>query len=141
MPLKKSQKLVPFMSVARIFSCSPEQAAALVQDLERQGYKVEVMRPEESPTGPADLEIQYELCDNDRIVERAKELAKQFDTDIAVASGVLGAVRFEAAPQYAAQAGSAMMAQEPQGSGDAPTVIDVPVTEISIDSGASVRDA
>lgn len=77
------------MALARIFSYSPEQAAALIQDLQRQGYQVEVLRPEETPSGPADLEIQYELCEADRAVERAQELASEFQTDIAVESGAL----------------------------------------------------
>jgi hypothetical protein len=83
------------MALARIFSASPEHAAALIRDLERQGYEVEVIRPDETPSGPADLEIQYELCDTDRVVERANELASALQADIAVGTGVLGAAPME----------------------------------------------
>src|SRR5215467_4675273 len=79
------------MALARIFSCTPEQATALIQDLERQGYNVEVLRPEETPSGSADLEIQYELCDTHGAIERAQELAAEYDADVAVESGVFQA--------------------------------------------------
>jgi len=85
------------MALARIFSCSPEQATALIQDLERQGYKVEVLRPEETPSGQADLEIQYELCDANGAVQRAQELADEYHADVAVESGALQAAFTETA--------------------------------------------
>jgi hypothetical protein len=85
------------MALARIFSCSPEQATALIQDLERQGYKVEVLRPEETPSGHADLEIQYELCDTNGAVERAQELASEYHADVAVESIALQTTFTEAA--------------------------------------------
>lgn len=86
------------MALARIFSCSPHQAAALIHDLERQGYKVEVLHPDEIPSGPADLEIQYELVDSSAIVERAQELAAQHHADVAVDVGILQPAYVEPQP-------------------------------------------
>lgn len=86
------------MALARIYSCSPDQASALIHDLEQQGYRVEVLRPEETPSGPADLEIEYELCDTDRAVERARQLAAQLDADVAVENGALDPASSKPAP-------------------------------------------
>jgi hypothetical protein len=92
------------MALARIFSDSPDYASALIHDLQQQGYQVEIVRPEEIPTGPADLEIQYELCDAHRVVERAQELASQAQADIVVESGVLGTASAEPAREDLPQA-------------------------------------
>jgi hypothetical protein len=78
-----------FMALARIYSRHPEQATALCRDLERQGYEVEVLSPEETPDTPADLEIQYEICDVDNALQRALDLAAESHADVAVASGAL----------------------------------------------------
>lgn len=77
------------MALARIFSRHPQQAAALSLELQRQGYTVEVLSPEETPVTPAHLEIQVEACLPAEVLRRAEELAAQIHADIAVAPGAL----------------------------------------------------
>ena len=79
------------MALARIFSRYPEQTMALSQQLQQQGYKVEVLSPEEAPASLADLEIQLEVCDPQDVLRRAAELAARLHADIAVAPGALQA--------------------------------------------------
>jgi hypothetical protein len=77
------------MALARIFSRYPEQTTALSQQLQQQGYKVEVLSPDEAPSTLADLEIQLEVCDPADVLRRAAELAARLQCDIAVAPGAL----------------------------------------------------
>jgi hypothetical protein len=91
------------MALARIFSRSPEQTAALSQQLQQHGYQVEVLNPDEAPTTFADLEIQLEACDPADVLRRAAELAARLQCDIAVAPGALPP---EASPEPAIAAPS-----------------------------------
>ncbi|HLW54919.1 MAG TPA: hypothetical protein VKW06_18935 [Candidatus Angelobacter sp.] len=100
------------MALARIFTDSPEQASALIQDLERQGYQIEVLRPHDSPNGAADLEIQYELCETSEALERAEKLAAQLNADVAVESGVLRPASAGLAPEPTVQFSSEGQAVE-----------------------------
>ncbi|HEY6309108.1 MAG TPA: hypothetical protein VI488_21910 [Candidatus Angelobacter sp.] len=77
------------MALARIFSRFPEQTTALSQELQQQGYKVEVLSPDQAPATLADLEIQLEVCDPADVLRRAAELAARLQCDIAVAPGAL----------------------------------------------------
>lgn len=77
------------MALARIYSRYPQHTTGLCRDLQQQGYEVEVLNPEIVPTRPADLEIQYEVCDAESALLRAGDLAAQMQADVAVASGVL----------------------------------------------------
>lgn len=77
------------MALARIFSRYPEQTTTLSQQLLQQGYKVEVLSPDEAPATLADLEIQLEVCDPAEVLLRAAELAERLNADIAVAPGAL----------------------------------------------------
>ncbi len=79
------------MALARIFSRSPEQTAVLSQQLQQQGYTVEVLSPDDAPATLADLEIQLEACDPADVLRRATELAARLQCDIAVAPGALQA--------------------------------------------------
>jgi hypothetical protein len=84
------------MALARIFSRHPEHTSDLTQQLQQQGYTVEVLSPDQSPLSPADLEIQLEVCDPASVLHRARELAARFHADIAVAPGALQAEPFPA---------------------------------------------
>jgi hypothetical protein len=86
------------MALARIFTTYNEHAAVLCRQLKEQGYSVEVLKPEELPAAPADLEIQLEVCDPADVLRRAAELAEQLHADIAIAPGVLMAEAAEVAP-------------------------------------------
>ncbi len=77
------------MALARIFTRYPEQTTALAQQLEQQGYRVEVLSPDEAPATLADLEIQLEVCSPAEVLRRAAELAARLHADIAVAPGAL----------------------------------------------------
>lgn len=79
------------MALARIFSRSPEQTTILSQQLQQQGYTVEVLSPDDAPATLADLEIQLEVCDPADVLRRATELAARLQCDIAVAPGALQA--------------------------------------------------
>jgi hypothetical protein len=77
------------MALARIFSRYPEQLDLLRRQLQQQGYSVEFANPGEAQSTAADLEIQMEECEPDDLLQRAGELAAQFQADIAIAPGVL----------------------------------------------------
>lgn len=88
------------MPLARIFTHHPERTAALSSQLQQQGYRVEVASPDELNLAPADLEIEFEICERADVLERAAGLADEFQADIAVAPGVIQAAMpaAEAAP-------------------------------------------
>ncbi len=77
------------MPLARIFTRYPERAAALSGQLQQQGYRVEVSGPEQAYLPPADLEIEFEICDRADVLERAAQLAEELQADVAIAPGVL----------------------------------------------------
>jgi hypothetical protein len=79
------------MPLARIFTNHPERTAALSSQLQQQGYTVEVASPDQLDLAPADLEIEFELCERADVLERAAGLADEFQADIAVAPGVMQA--------------------------------------------------
>ena len=79
------------MPLARIFTHHPERTAALSNQLQQQGYTVEVASPDQLDLAPADLEIEFELCERADVLERAAGLADEFQADIAVAPGVIQA--------------------------------------------------
>jgi hypothetical protein len=77
------------MPLARILTHHPERTTALSQQLEQQGYRVEVHSPEQVNLAPADLEIEFEICERSDVLERAADLAMQLEADVAVAPGAL----------------------------------------------------
>ncbi len=77
------------MPLARIFTRYPERAAALSAQLQQQGYRVEVSSPDQAHLPPADLEIEFEICDRADVLQRAAHLAEELQADVAVAPGVL----------------------------------------------------
>jgi hypothetical protein len=77
------------MPLARIFTRNPEGTADLSGQLRQQGYTVEVARPDQTDLAPADLEIEFEVCERADVLDRAANLATELGADIAVAPGVL----------------------------------------------------
>ncbi|HEY2497381.1 MAG TPA: hypothetical protein VGK24_09955 [Candidatus Angelobacter sp.] len=77
------------MPLARIFTRNPERTAALFSELQQQGYKVEVAAPDQPNLAPADLEIEFEVCERADVLDRAANLASELGAEVAVAPGVL----------------------------------------------------
>jgi hypothetical protein len=73
------------MPLARIFTRNPERTADLSGQLKQQGYKVEIVGPDQTHLAPADLEIEFEMCERADVLERAADLASELEADIAVA--------------------------------------------------------
>jgi hypothetical protein len=77
------------MPLARILTRNPERTADLSTQLKQQGYSVEVARPDQTNLAPADLEIEFEVCERADVLDRAADLASELGADVAVAPGVL----------------------------------------------------
>jgi len=77
------------MPLARIFTHHPERTTVLSEQLQQQGYRVEVVDPDQKHLAPADLEIEFETCERADVLDRAADLASQLEADVAVAPGVL----------------------------------------------------
>jgi hypothetical protein len=77
------------MPLARIFTRNPERTADLSSQLKQQGYSVEVTRPDQANLAPADLEIEFEICERADVLDRASDLANEIGADVAVAPGIL----------------------------------------------------
>ena len=57
--------------------------------MKQQGYSVEVARPDQANLAPADLEIEFEVCERADVLDRAADLATELGADVAVAPGIL----------------------------------------------------
>jgi hypothetical protein len=77
------------MPLARILTHNPERTTDLSSQLKQQGYSVEVARPDQANLAPADLEIEFELCERADVLDRAADLATELGADVAVAPGIL----------------------------------------------------
>jgi hypothetical protein len=77
------------MPLARIFTHHPERTTSLSEELQQQGYQVEVRSPDQTHLAPADLEIEFEICDRADVLKRAATLGDELHADVAVAPGVL----------------------------------------------------
>jgi hypothetical protein len=77
------------MPLARIFTRHPERTAALSSQLQEQGYTIEVVSPDQTYLSPADLEIEFEICERADVLERAAGLAEELEADVAVAPGAI----------------------------------------------------
>jgi hypothetical protein len=77
------------MPLARILTRNPERTADLSNQLKQQGYSVEVARPDQTNLAPADLEIEFEVCERADVLDRAADLASEIGADVAVAPGIL----------------------------------------------------
>lgn len=136
------------MPLARILTHHPERATALAEQLRQQGYRVDISNPEQANLPPADLEIEFEICERADALERAASVADELHADVAVAPGVLQeqAAPVEAVPiaaeqvsdrerefQAAFQQSQVEHGSEPAARIDVPVegpqVIDIPVME------------
>ncbi len=79
------------MPLARILTAFPERAESLAQQLREKGYNVEFLSPEKAGMLRADLEIDFEICDQKVVLRRAVELANKLHADIAVSPEALPA--------------------------------------------------
>jgi hypothetical protein len=86
------------MPLARILTRNPERTEELSSQLKQQGYSVEVAHPDQTNLAPADLEIEFEVCERADVLDRAANLANELGADVAVAPGVL-----QMAPKPAAE--------------------------------------
>src|ERR1051326_7687426 len=77
------------MPLARILTRNPERTEDLSNQLKQQGYSVEVARPDQANLAPADLEIEFEVCERADVLDRAANLATELGADVAVAPGIL----------------------------------------------------
>ncbi|HLK06306.1 MAG TPA: hypothetical protein VKV30_00125 [Candidatus Angelobacter sp.] len=77
------------MPLARILTRNPERTTDLSSQLKQQGYSVEVARPDQTNLAPADLEIEFEVCERADVLDRAADLATELGADVAVAPGIL----------------------------------------------------
>src|SRR3954454_24190007 len=77
------------MPLARILTRNPERTADRSSQLKQQGYSVEVARPDQANLSPADLEIEFEVCERADVLDRAADLANELGADVAVAPGIL----------------------------------------------------
>ncbi|HEY2361007.1 MAG TPA: hypothetical protein VGK36_07825 [Candidatus Angelobacter sp.] len=77
------------MPLARILTRNPERTADLSNQLKQQGYSVEVAPPDQANLAPADLEIEFEVCERADVLDRAADLATEIGADVAVAPGIL----------------------------------------------------
>jgi hypothetical protein len=77
------------MPLARIITGYPEHIADLSQQLQREGFSVEVAAPDQIHLQPADLEIDFAICNPAEVLQQAARRATELRADVVVASGVL----------------------------------------------------
>jgi hypothetical protein len=99
------------MPLARIFTRNPERTADLSSQLKHQGYSVEVAHPDQANLAPADLEIEFEICERADVLDRAADLANELGADVAVAPGILQMAAQPVAEPITAQPVAAEMAE------------------------------
>lgn len=77
------------MPLARIITLFPAHASHLAQQLQLQGFSVELASPDEVHLPPADLEIDFEICNPAQVLKRVSRRAAELGADVMVASGAL----------------------------------------------------
>ena len=77
------------MPLARILTLHPEDATNLIQQLQRIGFEVEVADPNEEHGDPADLEIEFAVCDQQQVIARAGAIANQLQAEVVVFPGAI----------------------------------------------------
>jgi hypothetical protein len=77
------------MPLARIVTQTPEFAATLSEQLRTQGFTVEIVGPGESFQASADLEIEFEVSNEQQALRKATELASQLHSEIIVFPGAV----------------------------------------------------
>jgi hypothetical protein len=77
------------MPLARIVTRYPEHADSLSQQLQLEGFSVEIAAPGAIHSQPADLEIDFAICNPAEVLQRASRRAAALGADVVVASGVM----------------------------------------------------
>lgn len=77
------------MPLARIVTQTPQFASTLSEQLRTQGFSVEVVGPGESFQSSADLEIEFEVSNEQQALRKAAELAGQLHSEIIVFPGAI----------------------------------------------------
>ena len=77
------------MPLARILTLHPEDATNLSQQLRRIGFEVEVADPNQEYADPADLEIEFAVCDQQQVIARAGAIANQLQAEVVVFPGAI----------------------------------------------------
>ena len=77
------------MPLARILTFDPQDAAPLFAELQRLGFHVEVLNPNEEQLAPADLEIEFAICDQQQVLARASAIAAQLQARVVVFPGAI----------------------------------------------------
>jgi hypothetical protein len=77
------------MPLARILTLHPDDATILIQQLERLGFAVEVASPNQENLDPAELEIEFAVCDQQQVIARAGAIANQLQAEIVVFPGAI----------------------------------------------------
>lgn len=93
------------MPLARILTRFPERAGVLSEELKQRGYTVEVLGPEQSGRPGADVEIDFEVCNQAGALRRASDLARRMSADVAVSPGAVQSVSLTGAALEQAEAG------------------------------------
>lgn len=125
------------MPLARIFTHHPERTTALSRQLQEQGYTVEVVHPDQTYLSPADLEIEFEICERADVLDRAAGLADELQADVAVAPGAIQPAQSSAAAEAATaqehdrerEFEAAFTASSEPAKGQVAPVIEIPVME------------
>jgi len=77
------------MPLARILTLRPDEVNGLFEQLHQLGFDVEVASPHERNLAPADLEIEFAICDQQQVLGRASAIAAQLQADVVVFPGSL----------------------------------------------------
>lgn len=77
------------MPLARILTLNPEDANVFAQQLRELGFDVEVVNPNEEQPFPADLEIEFAICDQQQVLGRAAAIAAQLQAEVVVFPGAI----------------------------------------------------
>src|SRR5215471_2037001 len=77
------------MPLARILTLCPEDADGLADQLQQLGFEVEVASPNEQELSPADLEIEFAICDQQQVLGRAAAIGAQLQAEVVVFPGAI----------------------------------------------------
>ncbi len=79
------------MALARILAVRPRDAADFARQLQDSGFQVEIVGPNQQPLAPADLEIEFAICDHHEVLRRAVAIAEQLHSEVVVFPGAVQA--------------------------------------------------
>lgn len=77
------------MPLARILTLNPEDANVFARQLRELGFEVEVVNPNQEQLAPADLEIEFAICDQQQVLGRAAAIAAELEADVLVFPGAI----------------------------------------------------